>query len=86
MNLEFYLCRTIIGTVSQLPTYATFLFANTDKVKSIHEGKQLESPCVCMTFEKDDMMKLPFWFSDYLDKSEDRQKGFCHHNQELGKR
>jgi len=46
------------------------LVANTYKVKSIHEGKQLESPCVCITFEKDDMMKLPLWFSHYLDKFE----------------
>ena len=23
-----------------------------------------------MTFEKDDMMKLPIWFNDYLDQSE----------------
>lgn len=46
------------------------LVDNTDRVKSIHEGKQLESPCVCITFKKDEMMKLPFWFSDYLDKFE----------------
>ncbi len=46
------------------------LVANTDRVKSIHEGKQLVSPCVCKTYNKDDMMKLPFWFCDYLDKFE----------------
>ncbi|MCX6679773.1 MAG: UvrD-helicase domain-containing protein [Methanothrix sp.] len=44
------------------------LVDNTDKVMSIHEGKQLESPCVCVPFEKDDMMKLPIWFNEYLDR------------------
>jgi DNA helicase-2/ATP-dependent DNA helicase PcrA len=44
------------------------LVGNKDKIKSIHEGKQLENPCICMLFEKDDMMKLPIRFSDYLDR------------------
>ena len=44
------------------------LVGNEDKVKSIHESKQLESPCVCILFEKDDLMKSPVWFSDYLDR------------------
>ena len=44
------------------------LVGNTDKVKSIHESKQLEIPCVCVLFEKDDMMKLPIWFNEYLDR------------------
>lgn len=48
------LCDTLVG--------------NEDKVKSIHESKQLESPCVCILFEKDDLMKSPVWFSDYLDR------------------
>ena len=44
------------------------LVGNADKVKSIPESKQLENPCVCMLFEKDDMMKLPIWFNEYLDR------------------
>ncbi|MEA2045221.1 MAG: ATP-dependent helicase [Euryarchaeota archaeon] len=45
------------------------LIGNTGKVTSIHVSEQ-ECPCVCVSFKKDDMMKLPVWFSDYLDRFE----------------
>jgi DNA helicase II / ATP-dependent DNA helicase PcrA len=45
------------------------LVGNTDKATPIHKS-ELERPCVCVTFKEDEMMKLPVWFSDYLDQFE----------------
>jgi len=44
------------------------LVDNKDKIKSFHGCEQLVNPCVCILFEKDHMMKLPVWFSGYLDR------------------
>jgi DNA helicase-2/ATP-dependent DNA helicase PcrA len=44
------------------------LVGNADKVKSINESNKLENPCICMFFEKDNMMKLPISFNEYLDR------------------
>ncbi len=43
------------------------LVGDTDKANPIYPS-ELVSPCVCVTFKKDEMMKLPVWFSDYLDR------------------
>jgi len=32
------------------------------------DSNELESPCICLTFKEDEMMRLPAWFSDYLDR------------------
>lgn len=53
----------------QIANLCDALVNNKDKTKSIHESK-LENPCVCMLFEKDDMIKLSIRFSDYLDRFE----------------
>jgi len=45
------------------------LIGNTGGFTSIHVSEQ-ECPCVCVPFENDEMMKLPVWFSDYLDRFE----------------
>lgn len=45
------------------------LVNNTNKATTIN-ASELEFPCVCVRFEKDEMMKLPQWFNDYLDKVE----------------
>ena len=44
------------------------LVGNTGNVTSIHASTQ-ECPCVCVSFKKDEMMKLPGWFSGYLEQS-----------------
>lgn len=33
-------------------------------------ASELDFPCICVTFKEDEMMKLPLWFSDYLDRVE----------------
>jgi len=43
------------------------LVGNTDKTNPVYPSK-LESPCICVTFKKDEMMELPVWFNGYLDK------------------
>jgi len=45
----------------------TTLVGNTGNISSIHISKQ-ECPCVCVPFKKDEMMKLPGWFSGYLER------------------
>ena len=46
----------------------TTLVGNTGNISSIHISKQ-ECPCVCVPFKKDEMMKMPDWFSGYLEQS-----------------
>jgi DNA helicase-2/ATP-dependent DNA helicase PcrA len=43
------------------------LVGNVDKANPIYQSK-LESPCICVTFKKDEMMELPVWFNRYLNK------------------
>jgi len=44
------------------------LVGNTGNVTSVHISTQ-ERSCVCVPFKKDEMMKLPGWFSGYLEQS-----------------
>ena len=46
---------------------ATFV-GNTYNVTCVQESTQ-DFPCVCVPFRKDEMKKLPGWFSDYLEQS-----------------
>jgi hypothetical protein len=43
------------------------LVRNINKAKPIDQNK-LDFPCVCVTFKDDEMMELPIWFSEYLDR------------------
>jgi DNA helicase-2/ATP-dependent DNA helicase PcrA len=43
------------------------LVGNIDKATPVN-ASELDFPCICMTFKEDEMIKLPIWFSDYLDR------------------
>ncbi|MFZ3093603.1 MAG: UvrD-helicase domain-containing protein [Methanothrix sp.] len=43
------------------------LVGNTNKAVPINPS-ELDSPCICVTYKEEDMMKLPTWFGEYLDR------------------
>ncbi|MDY6794676.1 MAG: UvrD-helicase domain-containing protein [Actinomycetota bacterium] len=52
----------------QIADLCTNIVCSTDGVTTIPINKQ-EYPCVCLSFERGEMMELPVWFSGYLDRS-----------------